>query len=91
MTPAPVTTNYYEDNATNPTVQCTGDADAIGSSGQRNTSAIPNTDPHGGPAAKFENTHVLFFEAAGRSTADAQRHANQVGAPLTVAGVAYSG
>ena len=91
VTPPPSTTNYYEDNATNPTLQCTGDADAIGSSGQRNTSAIPNTDPHVGPAAKFQNTRVLFFEAAGRSTADAQRHADQVVAPLTVAAAAYVG
>ncbi len=84
-TVSPLTrTNFYEDNATNPTTQCTGDADAIGSSGSWITSAIPNTDPHNGAAATLEATRTMFYEAPGRSTADAQRHAEQVLAPLNV-------
>jgi hypothetical protein len=91
VTPAPTQTNFYEDNDTNPTTQCTGDADAIGSSGQRISSGLPNTDPHVGPASNLRSTRVMFFEAPGRSTADAQRHADQVAAPLTVAVTHYSG
>lgn len=91
VTPVPTQTNFYEDNATHPSLQCTGDADAIGASGQRITSGLPNTDPHNGPAPNLRTTHVLFFEAPGRSTADAQRHADQVAAPLGVAATAYSG
>jgi hypothetical protein len=91
VTPPPSQTNFYEDNATNPTIQCTGDAKALGSSGQRVTSGIPNTDPHVGPASILQSTGTLFFEAAGRSTADAQRHADQVAAPLGVVVTGYPG
>ena len=81
--PATVT-NWYEDNATNPSTQCTGDAKAIGASGGYNTSAIPNTDPHNGPADTLKASRTLFYEAPGRTAASAQLHANQVAAPLTV-------
>jgi hypothetical protein len=82
---APLTTElYYEDNDTNPITQCTGDADALGSSGVWLRSNLPNTDPHGGPASKLQATRTVFYEAPGRSTADAQRHASQVASPLTV-------
>src|SRR4051794_5168661 len=39
------TITYYEDNKTNPTTQCTGDAFAYGSSGPFINSPIPCTDP----------------------------------------------
>jgi hypothetical protein len=91
VTPPPTQTNFYEDNATNPSTQCTGDAKALGSSGQRVSSGLPNTDPHNGPAFNLQSTGIMFFEAAGRSTADAQRHADQVAAPLGVAVARYRG
>jgi hypothetical protein len=81
---ATTTTNWYEDNDTNPTAQCTGDADALGASGSYLTSAIPNTDPHNGTAENLRATRTLFFEAPNRSAADAARHASQVSASLTV-------
>ncbi len=77
-------TQYYEDNDTTPTTQCTGDAAALGTSGPYITSTIPNTDPHNGVAAHLEATRTMFYEAPGRTAADAQRHAAQVAAPLAV-------
>jgi len=76
-------TNFYEDNDTNPSTQCTGDADALGASGEWVTSSIPNTDPHNGPASMLEATRTMFYEAPGRSAANAQQHAAQVATPLT--------
>jgi hypothetical protein len=77
-------TNFYEDNDTNPTTQCTGDADALGSSGSWLTSAIPNTDPHNGAASNLQAIRTMFLESPGRSAADAQLHSDQVAQPLTV-------
>ncbi|HTL85644.1 MAG TPA: hypothetical protein VL856_10700 [Acidimicrobiia bacterium] len=77
-------TNFYEDNDTNPSTQCTGDADALGSSGSWITSSIPNTDPHNGAASNLEAVRTMFFESPGRTAADAQLHADQVAQPLTV-------
>jgi hypothetical protein len=77
-------TQYYEDNDTTPTTQCTGDTAALGTSGPYITSTIPNTDPHNGPANHFEAVRSVFYEAPGRTAADAQRHADQVAAPLAV-------
>jgi len=76
-------TNYYLDNDTNPITQCTGDAEALGSSGSYVNSTIPNTDPHNGAANFVRSTRTMFYEAPSRSTSDAQLHAAQVAAPLT--------
>jgi hypothetical protein len=84
-------TNFYEDNATNPTTQCTGDSKSLGASGQRVTSALPNTDPHNGAYSSLQSTQVLFYDPPGRSNAAAQLHADQVAAPLTSAVSTYSG
>jgi hypothetical protein len=82
VSPAPTIKLYYEDNDVNPITQCTGDAQALGSSGSWITSALPNTDPHGGTSSRVRATRTMFYEAPGRSQFDAQRHAEQVGAPL---------
>ena len=82
---SPITvTNYYEDNDTNPTTQCTGDSVALGSSGIWITSTLPNTDPHNGTAASLTGTDTMYYESPGRSAADASLHAAQVAQPLTV-------
>jgi hypothetical protein len=82
---SPITvTNYYEDNDTNPSTQCTGDSVALGSSGSWITSALPNTDPHNGTAATLSGTDTMFYESPGRSASDASLHAAQVANPLTV-------
>lgn len=84
-TVSPITiTNWYEDNDTTPTTQCTGDAVALGASGLRITSSIPSTDPHLGTAASLSATDSMFYESPGRSAADAALHASQVTNPLTV-------
>jgi hypothetical protein len=82
-------TNWYEDNATNPSTQCTGDAFAYGASGQRITSSIPNTDPHIGAAAKFQARETLYFEAPNRPTSAAQAHTDQIAHPLILAAQRY--
>jgi hypothetical protein len=85
-TVSPITvSNYYDDNDTNPTKQCTGDAAALGSSGQWIKSAIPNTDPHLGPAETLTATDTIFYESPGRSALAAQLHASQVVSSLTIA------
>lgn len=82
---SPITvTNYYEDNDTNPTTQCTGDSAALGSSGMWITSTLPNTDPHNGTAASLTGTDTMYYESPGRSASDASQHAAQVAQPLTV-------
>ncbi len=91
LSPVPAKTNYYEDNATNPVTQCTGDAFSYGSSGTYITGAISNTDPHGAPASRFSATHTLFFESPGQSNASAQKHADQVLNPAQVASAPWTG
>jgi hypothetical protein len=75
---------YYEDNDVNPITQCTGDAQALGSSGLWMTSNLPNTDPHAGAANRLQARRTIYYEAPARTQSDAQRHAEQVLAPLTV-------
>ncbi len=82
ISPVPTTKLYYEDNDVNPTTQCTGDAQALGSSGFWITGNLPNSDPHGGPASTLRGTRTMFYEAPGRSQFDAVRHAEQVLTPL---------
>jgi hypothetical protein len=82
VSPPPSTRLYYEDNDVNPITQCTGDAQALGSSGFWINGTLPNTDPHVGPAANLRGTRTMFYETPGRSQFDAQRHADQVAAPL---------
>lgn len=91
VSPTPSTTNYYYDNATNPIVQCTGDAFAYGSSGTWINSGLPNTDPNRGAAQLLSAAHTLFFEAPGRSTTAAQKHADQVLTPVTVTAAPWTG
>jgi hypothetical protein len=81
--------NHYEDNAANPSTQCTGDAFAYGASGQRITSSIPNTDPHLGAAAKFQARETLYFEAPNQPAAAAQAHTDRILHPLTLAAKPY--
>jgi hypothetical protein len=82
-------TNHYEDNATNPTTQCTGDAFSYGASGQRITSSIPNTDPHLGSAAKLQARETVYFEAPNTPNAAAQTHTDQILHPMTLAAAPY--
>ncbi|MDQ6696732.1 MAG: hypothetical protein M3Z46_04660 [Actinomycetota bacterium] len=91
VNPAPAETNYYEDNATNPVKQCTGDAYSYGSSGTYVTGAIPNTDPNMGPANQFTATHTLFFESPGQTNQSAPKHADQVLNPAQVSTTAWTG
>ena len=55
-------TSFYDDDDTSPTTQCTGDADAYGSSGLWVTSGIPNTDP------TLHAARLLPHRAGARST-----------------------
>jgi hypothetical protein len=83
-------TSFYEDDNSSPTKQCTGDADAYGSSGLWVTSGIPNTDPTLQPPVYFlTGRRTIYYEAPGATSADAALRASYVNNPLetTVGGV----
>ena len=75
-------TNYYDDDSTPATTQCTGDAFAYGASGLFLNSAIPNTDPATGGTATLTGTRVMFFDPPGGTAASAVAHRDQVVTPL---------
>jgi len=75
-------TSFYEDDMTSPTTQCTGDADAYGSSGLWVASGIPNTDPMMPPANFLTGRRTIYYEAPGATVADAALRADFVNNPL---------
>ena len=77
-------TTYWEDNKTNPTTQCTGDADAYGSSGPWLNTSIPCTDPGTGCSAHLKATRVLSYVAPGVSVDAAELRARQAITPLAI-------
>jgi hypothetical protein len=83
---APTSEAYYLDDST-PTppteTQCTGDAFAYGSSGNRITSALPCTDPGTSCTDTLAGFRTLYFDSPGRSAADAKLAADRVAHPLT--------
>lgn len=84
-------TNYYDDDATPATIQCTGDGAAYGASGQWINTAIPNTDWHVGLASFLSERLSLYFEAPGRSVAEAQAHSAHARNPLASYASAWPG
>jgi hypothetical protein len=86
-------TNYYFDDATDPSpvTQCTGDAVSYGSSGSWINSSIPNTDPHNGVAKNLEGRDSIYYEAPGQATSVAQKHNSQVRIPLTYTASLFRG
>lgn len=83
ITPINIIT-YYLDAASPPETQCTGDAFAYGSSGNRIASTVPNTDPGMGVAAELALTSTLYFEAPGLTMTDAELRSSWFEQPLTV-------
>jgi len=77
-------TSYYEDDDTSPTTQCTGDADAFGSSGLWITGGIPNTDPTNPPANYLRGQRTIYYEPPGATIADAEQRADFADNPLIV-------
>jgi hypothetical protein len=82
-------TSFYEDDDTSPTKQCTGDADAYGSSGLWVTSAVPNTDPTNPPANFLTGRRTIYYEAPGASVADAELRADFANNPLETTVVGF--
>jgi hypothetical protein len=78
----PSVTSYYEDNATNPTTQCTGDAYAYGSSGSYINATIPCTDPGHGCSATFDATRTTYYDGPGGTAETAQIYDDDVNQPL---------
>jgi hypothetical protein len=80
-------TAWWEDNKTNPTAQCTGDAAAYGSSGPYINTQIACTDPQAS-AGSCTNTlrglRSLSYLPPGVSNADAATRAQQMATPLAV-------
>jgi len=82
-------TSYYEDDAASPTTQCTGDADAYGSSGLWIDSGIPNTDPMNPPFKLLKGRRTIYYEPPGASVADAQERSDFANNPLATSIVAW--
>ncbi len=68
---------------------CTGDGDAIGESGARVTSAIPNTDPAIGPAADFRTVRTLYMDPPGGGVAQGNARSSEARAGLTTRSATY--
>jgi hypothetical protein len=84
----PSATNYYLDDSTPATTQCTGDAFAYGSSGLLLTgggSDFPNTDPATGATASLTGTRIMYFEGPGGTAISAAAHRADALSPLTTA------
>lgn len=79
---SPVT--YYEDDATAPTTQCTGDADAWGSHGPYVNQGIACTDPEDGCSHHLRTTRTVRYGAPGVDAATAEAQAAEVTQPLAV-------
>jgi hypothetical protein len=88
---AVTSTNYYLDDSTPPVTQCTGDAFAYGSSGTWVTSPIPCTDPATACTNTLTGTRVLWFDAPGRSAADAALARDRTQKPLVTAFAPWTG
>jgi hypothetical protein len=82
--------SYYEDNKTNPTAQCTGDAFAYGSSGPYINTSIPCTDPGLGCAPALRSVRTMYFEPPGATVADAQALDARARTPLAFTVSAYA-
>jgi hypothetical protein len=86
----PTTVGYYLDDTTPPETQCTGDAFAYGSSGNRITSALPCTDPATACTNVLRGDRVMYFESPGRSAAEAQLANDRTVSPLTTLVTAWA-
>lgn len=82
--PGMVFTSYYEDNAANPSTQCTGDADAWGASGPRQATGIACTDPEDGCTWRLRGLRTVFYESPGATAADGADRFTEVSDPLKV-------
>lgn len=78
-------TSYYLDDTTPPYTQCTGDAYAYGSSGVWINQTIACTDPAQSCTGTLGATRVLYYDAPGRSVADAVTRHNWADNPVTCA------
>ncbi|HZP56844.1 MAG TPA: hypothetical protein VFC53_04730 [Dehalococcoidia bacterium] len=77
-------TSYYEDNATNPTTQCTGDADAYGSSGLWVNTSVPCTDPGLSCTSNLQAVRTVYYEPPGETASGAAALASRATTPLSV-------
>lgn len=82
-------TSYYLDDSTPPDTQCTGDAQAIGSSGLWVQGSIPCTDPAGGCSAKLTGIRTMYFGSPGATAASATALRNGVVQPLGAAALKW--
>lgn len=78
-------TSYYEDNKTNPTTQCTGDAFAYGTSGiyaNGIPGGIPCTDPALNCTDYLSAVSTVYYEPPFQTVSAAQRLYARANAPL---------
>ncbi|MGZ8763690.1 MAG: hypothetical protein ACXW2Y_10225 [Acidimicrobiia bacterium] len=86
----PTTVGYYLDDSTPPEAQCTGDAVAYGSSGNRITSGLPCTDPATACTNILRGDRTMYFDSPGRTAADATLASNRTANPLTTLVTAWA-
>ena len=86
--------SYYDDNSTAPASSCTGDGQALGTSGVSvqfigNTCTDPIAASGCGTASAdyrtLQTTRVLYFDAAGAATTTAAAHNSRFNSPLQAA------
>jgi hypothetical protein len=82
--------SYYEDNAVNPTTQCTGDAYAYGASGTYINTTIPCTDPGHSCTDTFDATRTIYYDSPGGTAGAAAAYADAVNQPLQTSASLWS-
>ncbi|MBN1345806.1 MAG: hypothetical protein JXQ73_24155 [Phycisphaerae bacterium] len=81
--------NYYSDDSTPSTTQCTGDAYEYGTSGFWIGQFILNTDPLMGPYYYLTARRTLYYEPPGATVALAALRHDQASTPLEVTTTPY--
>jgi hypothetical protein len=85
-------TTFYADEGTPDWVQCTGDSQALGTSGGDISSPEPllNTDPRNDPHYDFTALRTQYYDAPNQTLADAQQRNAWARAPLETATVLWT-
>jgi hypothetical protein len=85
ISPITVTNYWYDDsNPDSDHQQCSGDDDALGSSGTWVTSALPNTDPKAAGYKSLSAVRHMFYDAPNLPASEAILRNEQIDEPLTV-------
>jgi hypothetical protein len=84
-------TSFYADDATPDFVQCTGDGQAIGTSGVALQQPLSNSDPRRDPHFDITDYRTQYYDGPSQPLAEAQRRDAWARNPLTAASVRWTG